>query len=83
MDMGFPRDLCLQAIRVTHSVESATEYLLTHMTAGLAAGGSLGASATPPVSASSAPIDNTLSEEDQIRAAIELSLTSGEVGTGS
>lgn len=64
MDMGFARERCLEALNFTSTVEAATEYLLTHMTAGSAAGGQ------------SAADDNMeLSEDEQIRAAIELSLT--------
>lgn len=63
MDMGFPRERCVEALNYTSTVESATEYLLTHMTAGNAARGGN----------DSAGMD--MSEDEQIRAAIQLSLT--------
>lgn len=64
MDMGFSRDRCVEALNFTSTVEAATEYLLTHMTTPTAASGS-----------SQGQDGMELSEEDQIRAAIELSLT--------
>lgn len=68
MDMGFPRERCLEALNFTSSLESATEYILTHMTAGTAAGGS--------------QFDLEMSEDEQIRAAIQLSLTGGAEVSG-
>lgn len=64
MDMGFPRQRCVEALNVTSTVESATEYLLTHMTAGSSAGGGPGTN------------DDGMSEDEQIMAAIQLSLSS-------
>ena len=67
MDMGFSRDRCVEALNFTSTVEQATEYLITHMIAGTAAGGH---------QPSSASMDMFPSEDEQIRAAIELSLSS-------
>lgn len=69
MDMGFSRERCVEALNFTSTVEQATDYLITHMIAGTSAGGHQ--------PSSSNAMDMSLSEDEQIRAAIELSLTAG------
>lgn len=64
MDMGFSRERCVEALNFTSTVEAATDYLVTHMLTPAASTG-------PQQSGGSME----LSEDEQIRAAIELSLT--------
>jgi len=66
MDMGFARESCVEALNFTSTVEQATEYLISHTVAGVTAGGAQ--SAAPAM-------ETSLTEDEQIRAAIELSLT--------
>ena len=67
MDMGFSRERCVEALNFTSTVEAATEYLLTHMSSTPAAASSQGQGGGGG--------SMELSEDEQIRAAIELSLT--------
>ena len=67
MDMGFSRERCVEALNFTSTVEAATEYLLTHMSSTPAAATSQGQGGGGG--------SMELSEDEQIRAAIELSLT--------
>lgn len=69
MDMGFSRERCVEALNFTSTAEQATDYLITHMIAGTAAGGHQ--------PGTGAAMDMSLTEDEQIRAAIELSLTAG------
>lgn len=86
MDMGFPRDQCVEALLFTTSLEQATDYLLSTPPSLLRTphGGAVAAAAAA-VAATTA-MDTDGNDEDAVMRAIALSLTADaergdEVGT--
>ena len=73
MDMGFPRDQCVEALLFTTSLEQATDYLLSTPPALIRAptGAAVGGSASSVSSA----MDTDGNDEDAVMRAIALSLT--------
>lgn len=73
MDMGFPRDQCVEALLFTTSLEQATDYLLSTPPSLLrAAQGAVAAAAAEAVSTA---MDTDGNDEDAVMRAIALSLT--------
>ena len=78
MDMGFPRDRCVEAIRNTSTLDQATDYLLTahnnpllnlRSSVGLGGAGPSGAIAPPPSALGGSSV-----EQDDLMRAIAMSL---------
>ena len=83
MDMGFPRERCIEAIQSTGSLDQATEYLLTTpqvSTPLVVVGGEqppqqqAGPSIPPPANPSSGSSIPVLGEQDELMRAIAMSL---------
>ena len=77
MDMGFPRDQCVEALLFTTSLEQATDYLLSTPPSLLRAphGAVAVAAAAAAAAASSTAMDTDGNDEDAVMRAIALSLT--------
>jgi E3 ubiquitin-protein ligase HUWE1 len=73
MDMGFPRDQCVEALLFTTSLEQATDYLLSTPPSLLRA--PHGAVAAAAAAAVSTAMDTDGNDEDAVMRAIALSLT--------
>ena len=73
MDMGFPREQCVEALLFTTSLEQATDYLLSTPPSLLRAPT---AAATAAASSASSAMDTDGNDDDAVMRAIALSLTS-------